>query len=552
MRALHILKWNVQTFKRAFNHRLLSIVIVNSLPMKPSVFRYLPIVFALVFFLQGYFGNTLKSLTWDEPVFIASGYSYLVRHDFRLNPEAPPLLQHLQALPLLGLSLQIVPSHHPIWQKAAHISFAQHFVHANAIHIPVITQRARLPILLIGCILNYTIYAWGHGLYGPVPALFTSALAALSPNLLAHAKLATTDLGCAAFMFFAVYAFWCATEKNNRRIWILCGIITGLALLTKYTALLLGPIYLILGVWLWWRKDQLLIDLIKGALLITVIAIVVIGAGFNFSFNPMLYMHGLQKIYANAQPDYQFYLMGQVASKPFWYYHLAAFMLKTPVPMLFLVGIATGVLIRHPQHRKAAAFLLVPAFLMLTVSCFDKTNLGYRRILPALPFLVLFCGHALTQAPTRLRTIAVVALMIWSLAEAVRIYPHHLSYFNTVAGGPENGPYLLDDSNIDWGQDLPGLAIWQQTHPTAQPLNLLYFGNMPPEIYGVKATVLSQIADDILTPKPEYYAISAHNLVWFRKLKAQHGFDIDWLSKYTPIDRIGYSIYIYKFPESAQ
>ena len=45
---------------------------------------------ALLFLLQTGLSARQKSLTWDEPVFIASGYTYLTRNDFRLNPEAPP------------------------------------------------------------------------------------------------------------------------------------------------------------------------------------------------------------------------------------------------------------------------------------------------------------------------------------------------------------------------------------------------------------------------------------------------------------------------------
>ncbi len=60
--------------------------------MKTHLQKWLPFALMLVFVGQGYFGNLHKSLTWDEPVFIASGYSYLTRNDFRLNLEAPPLL----------------------------------------------------------------------------------------------------------------------------------------------------------------------------------------------------------------------------------------------------------------------------------------------------------------------------------------------------------------------------------------------------------------------------------------------------------------------------
>ncbi|MGA1198001.1 MAG: hypothetical protein ACO36I_16055, partial [Candidatus Latescibacterota bacterium] len=152
--------------------------------MKTTLIRYLPFIFALTFFLQGSWGNLAKSLTWDEPVFIASGYSYLTRNDFRMNAEAPPLLQQLQALPLLNLQLQQIDTTHAIWQDAAHIVNGQYFIQANAQHLSTISQRARFPTLIIGTLLVLAIFFWGQQLYGTTPALLASAIAACSPNLL--------------------------------------------------------------------------------------------------------------------------------------------------------------------------------------------------------------------------------------------------------------------------------------------------------------------------------------------------------------------------------
>ena len=55
-------------------------------------------VCTVVFFAQGFFGNREKSLTWDEPLYIASGYTYLTR----CRAAHPPnlLVNVLQYLPL--------------------------------------------------------------------------------------------------------------------------------------------------------------------------------------------------------------------------------------------------------------------------------------------------------------------------------------------------------------------------------------------------------------------------------------------------------------------
>ncbi|MDA0747870.1 MAG: glycosyltransferase family 39 protein [bacterium] len=506
--------------------------------------RVLPSLFALAFFLQGFFGGLEKSLTWDEPVFIASGYTYLTQNDFRLNPEAPPLMQHLVALPLLWMNLEAPETTSPAWQNADHFTFARQFFHQNLTRTRDIALRSRLPVLLLGAGLILVLAAWGRALYGSVPALAAAALAAFSPNLIAHAKLATTDFGCAAFMFGAVYTFWCAVHSSSKKTWGLCGFLTGLALLAKFTALLLGPIYLILAIIRWITHKTERSSLLFGLLLAGILSILTVGAGYNFTFTPLLYLQGMGKIYSTASPNYLFYLFGEISETPWWYYHLAVFLVKTPLPILLLILLAAWRTIRNPDHREAALYLLLPALVVLAASCFDKTNLGLRRILPALPFLYLFTAQSISGAKNRFTLWGVAILITWTVVDATRIYPHHLAYFNQAAGGPERGPYLLDDSNIDWGQDLPALAAWQRSNPEAHPLNLRYFGNISPQAYGVHASPMQ--GNDVLSPRPGYYAISAHNLVFFRKMQKRTDHNLDWLTRYRPVARAGYSIYIYQ------
>jgi hypothetical protein len=83
-----------------------------------------------------------------------------------------------------------------------------------------------------------------------------------------------------------------------------------------------------------------------------------------------------------------------------------------------------------------------------------------RYILPALPFLIVGAGKLIrlpnkkeTQSYSRwrmgLRTNLVTALLFWAVVRSLRVYPHGMSYFNEIAGGPDNGHAHLVDSNID-------------------------------------------------------------------------------------------------------
>src|ERR1700730_14917461 len=46
-----------------------------------------------------------SSPTSDETSHLVAGYSYLIAHDYRLNPEHPPFLKKLAALPLLTMRI---------------------------------------------------------------------------------------------------------------------------------------------------------------------------------------------------------------------------------------------------------------------------------------------------------------------------------------------------------------------------------------------------------------------------------------------------------------
>jgi hypothetical protein len=71
---------------------------------------------------------------------------------------------------------------------------------------------------------------------------------------------------------------------------------------------------------------------------------------------------------------------------------------------------------------------------------------------------------------------AAAGAFVWSVGSSLWVYPHSLSYFNELAGGPKH----LIHSNVDWGQDLLFLKRWLDEHPEARPLKLAYFGYFDP------------------------------------------------------------------------
>jgi hypothetical protein len=142
------------------------------------------ILLALAFFAQGFFGNFKQSITWDETSFISVGYVYLNESDFRLNPSHLPLMQELEAFPLLFMNLK-APPYLPYWfsTKNSVVAYGVTFLFGSGNDAQRIAFWARLPVLILGALLILGIYLWGRRLFGALPALSATMAAAFCPNL---------------------------------------------------------------------------------------------------------------------------------------------------------------------------------------------------------------------------------------------------------------------------------------------------------------------------------------------------------------------------------
>src|SRR5215470_13092184 len=67
------------------------------------------LAFLTVLFLQLALSVRRNSITWDEDDHIYAGYMSWKHADFGLNPEHPPLVKMLAALPLLNMPLTLPP-----------------------------------------------------------------------------------------------------------------------------------------------------------------------------------------------------------------------------------------------------------------------------------------------------------------------------------------------------------------------------------------------------------------------------------------------------------
>jgi hypothetical protein len=508
-----------------------------------------------------------KSPTMDEQNHIARGAAYLGTGDPRLSVEHPPLVNVLSALPahlLLDLELPL----DTIWWEAGEwYHFAEDFLWDANPHPDRIVFLARLPIIGIGLMMAALVFRWAGGRFGPWGGLLAAAFCALDPNVLAHERLSTTDVGGAFFVFLAAYVFWRKFRRPSLTGTVLAGLALGLAFTAKLSTLIFGPI-LALTVLLddalrgSERVRHLLrrIGLLAG---VAALAILLIWAGYGFQIGPVEnvagtvpappYVRGVQAVLDLAGGGRSAYLLGEISAEGWWYYFPVALAVKTPLATLVAVLLAAVAVTCRPSRDDL--FVLVPPLVFFLVSITTRLNLGYRHLLPMQPFLAVHIGRLTGPQDRKLDVwsrLLPLALAGWLAVVTASLYPHFLAYFNPIGGGPDGGWRILVDSNIDWGQDMKGLRNWMEREDVDH-VRLSWFGSARPEAYGVRHDLLPGVPYgfsgwedppfDPQEPEPGVYVISVSNLVGVAL--PDPGL-YAWFLAREPDDKIGYSLFVYR------
>jgi hypothetical protein len=148
------------------------------------------------------------SAVYDEVAHISAGYSYVSFCDYRLNPERPPLMKDLAGLSLQFLSLAF-PFDEPSWTKHVNDQWeiGRRFLYTVGNDPDQILFWARLPLLLFAVGFGGALFVLCRQRWGGSVALLALYFYALSPNVLAHARYVTTDVGASAFFFLALLAY---------------------------------------------------------------------------------------------------------------------------------------------------------------------------------------------------------------------------------------------------------------------------------------------------------------------------------------------------------
>jgi 4-amino-4-deoxy-L-arabinose transferase-like glycosyltransferase len=560
----------------------------------------------------------VESPTNDEPANLPSGYVYLRRGNY-IDSTQPPLLRYWVSLPLFILHPNDFPND-PSWYIDWRL-FGRRFIYHNRVASEEIIFWPRLMVMLLTLGLGLLIGQWSRNRYGVWAGILAVSLFSLDPNMLAHGHYVTNDMAVTLACFAAVYLFWLYLKEPSWPRLFAAALVFACAQITKFSAVLLMPTLLIISGLVYWyrrKKSSLLkspsrtqIPFWLAAAVYVGVTVLVILVAYRFEVrtlaeekqlrvmkwaNPIqnvihkiapelgttaekiltapipAYNYikglGLQIFHSMAQSmwtDAEFYqyVLGKYSRNGWWWYFPFAFIVKTPLVVMLVLGISAvlGVMgIRHSpsaessdsermwyvNERQEELFcLIVPVVVFMGMYITSTINIGHRYLLPIYPFLYVLASRIAAPWP-RFKSAYVPAFVsglsvLAVLPGSLLIHPHYVSYFNELIG-PSNGYKYLAESNVDWGQDLLQLKQYLED----KKVDVVYIdtpGTVKPEDLGIR---YKKLPEDKPPSDPHYLVAVSVNQLLAKNARRPNGL-YPWLRNETPIHRIGYSIFVYEF-----
>ena len=452
------------------------------------------------------------SPTFNEPSHLASGISHWQLGSYSWYSVNPPCVRMVAALPVLPLDPKINLNRilDPPSSRPEHPAGVDLLVDngARSLQWVILARWACIPFSLLGASV---CFLWASQLFDKSAGLLAATMWCFSPYILGHAAVIAPDAHAAAAAVTACYLFWCWLQRPTWYHVIAAGVILGLAELTKFTLLVLYPLFFL--IWLvyraplpgrsqpvTWRREFGMMFVLAG------ISLGVINLAYNFecSFQrlgdfrfcsttlsgtapdgrseggnrfsgswlgllpvplPKSYAQGLDVQKRDFETGLNSYLRGESAAHGWWYYYLYALAIKEPLGTWCLVLLAIAATISGSAYSASWRDGMVVLMPLFTVLALVSSQTGFsthsRYVIPALPFLFVWTSKVagvLRRPWTRPRWVMAASLVLaasWSVGSSLSIYPHSLSYFNELAA---TLPTPVDTSfpQPDWEGDQAG------------------------------------------------------------------------------------------------
>jgi 4-amino-4-deoxy-L-arabinose transferase-like glycosyltransferase len=480
-----------------------------------TFFPWIALALIAVFGVQLGMHAVRTSVTYDEPVFIFAGYHIWRCDDHGVNPENPPLVSLVAALPLRGKNL-VGPT--PLCPASFTTKFDEYtqsmqFLVDNKID-PVVIP-ARFAEMFFSLLLAVTLVFAMRRMFGEAEALVALALLVFEPNVLAHGSLATADMAATATFFASVFALYLFLDEPSFGRAAALGLGIGAMLATKASALPAIIFLWLITLAVAWRdargSTQPKAQFIKGAqraaaglLGAMALGYVVLWACYGFHFYalpkvghqvlpgsaldadttggpaliamftqwgraigilPEAYLFGITDV-LRQNIQHPAYIFGKMYGHGLWYYFPVAFSAKTSVTLLVMLAVGVVGLVCYREKSREVIVLALPALCYFAFILSSGLDIGIRHLLPAYPFLIGIAAAGVCQLTRRAPKawIAAIALLAFAGVDSARTFPNYISFGNELWGGTNNTYKLLSDSNTDWGQNLKQIRRYIDAH----------------------------------------------------------------------------------------
>jgi 4-amino-4-deoxy-L-arabinose transferase-like glycosyltransferase len=450
------------------------------------------------------------SPTFDEGNHSFAAYMMLHTGDYGLNPEHPPLVKYLAALPTLGRDLWIPENKNRSFKTEAYVDGGEWLARNDGDRNQLIFHM-RLAAGLLVPLLALVVFLMARECFGDWAALTALALVVFDPNILGNAALVTTDIGISLFFVAATWCFYRYVKQPTLTRLLVAAIVAGLLLATKHSAILFAPMMLLLigyevaaapkG-----TRRRTAFRLGGAFCAIVVIGVLVLWSFYGFRYaarpaplkmsttladwvapvgafdsavvNAIGRMHLLPESYLIGMVDvrrmadhYPTFIFGRNWPHGVWWYFPSVFAIKTTLGLLALTliaGLAIGM--RKLKLSREVVFVLVPALVYFITAIVFGMNIGSRHLLPFYAYLFILAGAAAAAVARSSRRwfIACAVLVAAHVVSSMTVYPNFMAYANEAFGGPAKLPMLLSDANIEWGQQLFQVKQWQDRHPNEE------------------------------------------------------------------------------------
>lgn len=354
-------------------------------------------------------GRTMAALrAWD---FSPQGHQYRI--------DLPPVYKYIYGLPAL-LTNKIAP--------------------ANPAYSSGNLTYARLTSSLLTALTAVVVLWFGWEFLSPQVGAASALIFAFLPPIVAYAKVLSSDTPGVLFFTLSVYLFTAALHRGgNNLIYLLCALVTGLTISSKYNNFLIFILLTIIFFSFHWaeiRARKILAVPLFGFLIFPISLFIF------FAIWPWLWTDPFSHLVESL--DHWVRQGSGFASLNLQYFPVY-FAVTTPALILGLFSFFFYLLLKF---KKFESVVLVFWFLVPFLVTFSKYKIdGIRFITAALVPVSLMAGLAVEFLGQKIKStwpklkfnpgvVLAAFVFLYLLIIDFKFHPYYLDYFNEIVGGP--------------------------------------------------------------------------------------------------------------------